>query len=183
MLFSLYPVVDFCHLCSSLSYLFLSSFIVRRTAEVPLRCRDLFNMNDCVCVCLLRLCAVKQQFRSLQQPVSLSSSKEITSVQKINFSIDGWFGRAVQSQLVFGNLEQNVNTSKGSQCTETLTASFCVCFQLNEMIRAPVEGDFWQVDHIRPVYSGGGQCSLDNLQTLCTVCHKAVRARSASLRP
>ncbi|XP_074520706.1 DNA annealing helicase and endonuclease ZRANB3 isoform X2 [Halichoeres trimaculatus] len=46
--------------------------------------------------------------------------------------------------------------------------------QLNEMIRAPVEGDFWQVDHIRPVYQGGGQCSLDNLQTLCTVCHKEV---------
>ncbi|CAL8388244.1 unnamed protein product, partial [Boreogadus saida] len=44
--------------------------------------------------------------------------------------------------------------------------------QLNEIIRAPVEGDFWQVDHIRPVYSGGGQCSLDNLQTLCTVCHR-----------
>lgn len=48
--------------------------------------------------------------------------------------------------------------------------------QLNEMIRAPVEGDFWQVDHIQPVYRGGGQCSLENLQTLCTVCHKAVRA-------
>ena len=47
-------------------------------------------------------------------------------------------------------------------------------FQLNEIIRAPVEGDFWQVDHIQPVYSGGGQCSLDNLQTLCTVCHRMV---------
>ncbi|XP_030602785.1 DNA annealing helicase and endonuclease ZRANB3 isoform X2 [Archocentrus centrarchus] len=51
--------------------------------------------------------------------------------------------------------------------------------QLNEMIRAPVEGDFWQVDHIRPVYGGGGQCSLDNLQTLCTVCHKARTAQQA----
>uniref|UniRef100_A0A672FH77 Zinc finger, RAN-binding domain containing 3 n=1 Tax=Salarias fasciatus TaxID=181472 RepID=A0A672FH77_SALFA len=47
--------------------------------------------------------------------------------------------------------------------------------QLNQMIRAPVEGDFWQADHIRPVYGGGGQCSLDNLQTLCTVCHKSVQ--------
>ncbi|XP_068447073.1 DNA annealing helicase and endonuclease ZRANB3 isoform X2 [Clinocottus analis] len=54
--------------------------------------------------------------------------------------------------------------------------------QLNEMIRAPVEGDFWQVDHIRPVYSGGGQCSLDNLQTLCTVCHKARTAQQAKER-
>ncbi|XP_056226772.1 DNA annealing helicase and endonuclease ZRANB3 [Seriola aureovittata] len=54
--------------------------------------------------------------------------------------------------------------------------------QLNEMIRAPVEGDFWQVDHIRPVYSGGGQCSLDNLQTLCTVCHKTRTAQQAKER-
>ncbi|KAM9821150.1 DNA annealing helicase and endonuclease ZRANB3 [Neosynchiropus ocellatus] len=54
--------------------------------------------------------------------------------------------------------------------------------QLNEMIRAPVEGDFWQVDHIRPVYSGGGQCSLDNLQTLCTVCHKNRTAQQAKER-
>lgn len=53
---------------------------------------------------------------------------------------------------------------------------FSMFLQLNEMIRAPVEGDFWQVDHIQPVYRGGGQCSLENLQTLCTVCHKAVRA-------
>ncbi|XP_072226584.1 DNA annealing helicase and endonuclease ZRANB3 [Leuresthes tenuis] len=54
--------------------------------------------------------------------------------------------------------------------------------RLNEMIRAPVEGDFWQVDHIRPVYSGGGQCTLDNLQTLCTVCHKARTAQQAKER-
>uniref|UniRef100_A0A3Q1AVF7 Zinc finger, RAN-binding domain containing 3 n=1 Tax=Amphiprion ocellaris TaxID=80972 RepID=A0A3Q1AVF7_AMPOC len=54
--------------------------------------------------------------------------------------------------------------------------------ELNKMIRAPVEGDFWQVDHIRPVYSGGGQCSLDNLQTLCTVCHKARTAQQAKER-
>ncbi|XP_024918595.1 DNA annealing helicase and endonuclease ZRANB3 isoform X3 [Cynoglossus semilaevis] len=54
--------------------------------------------------------------------------------------------------------------------------------QLNEMIRAPVEGAFWQVDHIRPVYSGGGQCSLDNLQTLCTVCHKSRTAQQAKDR-
>ncbi|XP_029695932.1 DNA annealing helicase and endonuclease ZRANB3 isoform X2 [Takifugu rubripes] len=54
--------------------------------------------------------------------------------------------------------------------------------ELNEMIRAPVEGDFWQVDHIQPVYRGGGQCSLDNLQTLCTVCHKARTATQAKER-
>ncbi|KAB0381197.1 hypothetical protein FD755_008981 [Muntiacus reevesi] len=54
--------------------------------------------------------------------------------------------------------------------------------QLNEMIRSPGEGHFWQVDHIRPVSGGGGQCSLDNLQTLCTVCHRERTARQAKER-
>ncbi|KAM4697906.1 DNA annealing helicase and endonuclease ZRANB3 [Rhinophrynus dorsalis] len=54
--------------------------------------------------------------------------------------------------------------------------------QLNELIRNPTEGQFWQVDHIRPVYGGGGQCSLDNLQTLCTVCHKERTAKQAKER-
>ncbi|TSK67224.1 DNA annealing helicase and endonuclease ZRANB3 [Bagarius yarrelli] len=54
--------------------------------------------------------------------------------------------------------------------------------QLNEMIRHPVEGHFWQVDHIMPVYSGGGQCLLDNLQTLCTVCHRMRTAQQAKER-
>ncbi|XP_073926741.1 DNA annealing helicase and endonuclease ZRANB3 isoform X3 [Castor canadensis] len=54
--------------------------------------------------------------------------------------------------------------------------------QLNEMIKNPGEGHFWQVDHIKPVYEGGGQCSLDNLQTLCTICHKQRTARQAKDR-
>ncbi|XP_068923925.1 DNA annealing helicase and endonuclease ZRANB3 isoform X3 [Petaurus breviceps papuanus] len=54
--------------------------------------------------------------------------------------------------------------------------------QLNEMMINPVEGQFWQVDHIRPVYSGGGQCSLENLHTLCTVCHKEKTAKQAKER-
>ncbi|CAI9156061.1 unnamed protein product [Rangifer tarandus platyrhynchus] len=54
--------------------------------------------------------------------------------------------------------------------------------QLNEMISSPGEGLFWQADHVRPVSGGGGQCSLDNLQTLCTVCHRERTARQAKER-
>ncbi|NXX91072.1 ZRAB3 endonuclease, partial [Centropus bengalensis] len=54
--------------------------------------------------------------------------------------------------------------------------------QLNEMITNPTEGQFWQADHIQPVYSGGGQCSLENLQTLCTVCHRERTAKQAQER-
>jgi 5-methylcytosine-specific restriction protein A len=39
----------------------------------------------------------------------------------------------------------------------------------------------WDADHIVPVAEGGGQCDLDNLQTLCVACHReataALRAR------
>lgn len=55
-----------------------------------------------------------------------------------------------------------------------MTATDPILFQLNEIILNPTEGHFWQVDHIKPVFSGGGQCTLENFQTLCTVCHKEV---------
>lgn len=41
---------------------------------------------------------------------------------------------------------------------------------------------FWHVDHVRPVWEGGGLCDIDNLRTLCTPCHAAVTARQASKR-
>jgi len=31
----------------------------------------------------------------------------------------------------------------------------------------------WDCDHVVAVVDGGGQCTLDNYQTLCTPCHKA----------
>jgi 5-methylcytosine-specific restriction protein A len=30
----------------------------------------------------------------------------------------------------------------------------------------------WDADHIVPVVEGGGECDLDNIRTLCVVCHR-----------
>ncbi|ETW37908.1 hypothetical protein PFTANZ_01339 [Plasmodium falciparum Tanzania (2000708)] len=43
---------------------------------------------------------------------------------------------------------------------------------LKKIIQKPKEGYIWHVDHILPVFKGGGEASFDNLQTLCTFCHK-----------
>jgi 5-methylcytosine-specific restriction protein A len=40
-------------------------------------------------------------------------------------------------------------------------------------------GEFWQADHVIEVVKGGGQCGLENYQTLCTGCHKAKTKRLA----
>lgn len=32
-------------------------------------------------------------------------------------------------------------------------------------------GSLWDADHIRPVAEGGGECGLDNYQSLCFPCH------------
>lgn len=52
--------------------------------------------------------------------------------------------------------------------------------------RARGTGHLWQADHVNPVIEGGGECGLDNVQTLCTACHKqetaALRARMALAR-
>lgn len=33
---------------------------------------------------------------------------------------------------------------------------------------------YWDADHIIPVCEGGGECSLDNIRTLCVPCHQQV---------
>jgi 5-methylcytosine-specific restriction endonuclease McrA len=34
----------------------------------------------------------------------------------------------------------------------------------------------WDADHILPVAEGGGECDLDNMRTLCLICHRGVTA-------
>ncbi|XP_005390819.1 PREDICTED: DNA annealing helicase and endonuclease ZRANB3 isoform X3 [Chinchilla lanigera] len=87
----------------------------------------------------------------------------------------------INAQELFLRLRDSPKSQRKSLLDATWTSKLSL-EQLNEMIRNPGEGHFWQVDHIKPVYEGGGQCSLDNLQTLCTVCHKEKTARQAKER-
>jgi 5-methylcytosine-specific restriction enzyme A len=53
-------------------------------------------------------------------------------------------------------------------------------------LRARVRKSLWDADHILPVAEGGGECDLDNIQTLCLRCHreatKRLRERMTSRR-
>jgi hypothetical protein len=65
-------------------------------------------------------------------------------------------------------------------CRQTSTQSSPCC----SVSPAPqaTEGTAWNADHIVPVYEGGGGCDLDNLRTLCVVCHAGVTRRQAAAR-
>ncbi|KKK81125.1 hypothetical protein LCGC14_2816610 [marine sediment metagenome] len=39
---------------------------------------------------------------------------------------------------------------------------------------------WWDADHITPVDEGGGECGLDNYQTLCLPCHRLKTATQAA---
>lgn len=45
-----------------------------------------------------------------------------------------------------------------------------------------LNGNRWQMDHIKPVVEGGGGCGLENLRTLCTPCHRQETAALAKRR-
>ena len=43
---------------------------------------------------------------------------------------------------------------------------------LDALAECPTEGHAWHADHIVPVHRRGGECGLENMQTLCVVCHR-----------
>ena len=42
--------------------------------------------------------------------------------------------------------------------------------------RTPAKRVLWEADHIVPVVEGGGECGLENYQTLCLWCHRTATA-------
>lgn len=43
---------------------------------------------------------------------------------------------------------------------------------LRKALKVRSRHSLWDADHIRPVAEGGGECGLDNMQTLCLWCHR-----------
>ncbi len=54
--------------------------------------------------------------------------------------------------------------------------------QKNGLIDRALSGKAWQADHIVGVFEGGGRCTLANMRTLCTACHREVTAQQAAQR-
>ena len=53
---------------------------------------------------------------------------------------------------------------------------------LEAFVAQPLEGHLWHADHVVPVARGGGQCGLENVRTLCVLCHCHVTAQQCSAR-
>lgn len=54
--------------------------------------------------------------------------------------------------------------------------------RLSPRRQKPMVGSLWQGDHINPVSNGGGLCGLENMRTLCSVCHSDVTKKQAASR-
>ena len=50
---------------------------------------------------------------------------------------------------------------------------------LRRALKIQARHALWDADHIRAVVEGGGECGLENMQTLCLWCH---RDKTAAMR-
>ncbi|KAL3874854.1 hypothetical protein ACJMK2_037814 [Sinanodonta woodiana] len=86
------------------------------------------------------------------------------------------------AQTFYKLVRDTTNLQKRAKLISQSKFSTLTGKQKEQMVRKPVEGQFWHVDHILPVWEGGGECDIDNLRTLCVICHKKVTANQARKR-
>ena len=53
---------------------------------------------------------------------------------------------------------------------------------LRRLARTANAGHAWECDHIIAVYEGGGECTVENAQTLCVLCHAQKTKAQAKMR-
>lgn len=54
--------------------------------------------------------------------------------------------------------------------------------ELEDALGIAGRSTFWDADHIKAVVDGGGECGLENIQTLCLWCHRQKTAALAARR-
>ncbi|KAK3611454.1 hypothetical protein CHS0354_032734 [Potamilus streckersoni] len=86
------------------------------------------------------------------------------------------------AQSFYKHVRDTSNLQKRAELISQSKFSTLTGKQKEQMVRKPVEGQFWHVDHILPVFEGGGECDIDNLRTLCVICHQKITANQARKR-
>ncbi|HLY11398.1 MAG TPA: HNH endonuclease signature motif containing protein [Planctomycetota bacterium] len=78
-------------------------------------------------------------------------------------------GRCASCGLRCKDLEKSLTLL--SQVLSRLGASG-VYGSVRKAMKVKNRHSFWDADHIRAVADGGGECGVDNIQTLCIWCHR-----------
>lgn len=88
----------------------------------------------------------------------------------------------MDAHAVFGQVRDTTDHKKRAEIVAKSKFNSLTVKMKEQMVKKPSAGQFWHVDHILPVWEGGGQCDIDNLRTLCILCHQKVTARQAAKR-
>ena len=85
-------------------------------------------------------------------------------------------GRCAQCGMKCKDLEKGLELLRKVLAREGLAV---VYGSLRKALKIQSRHTLWDADHIRAVVDGGGECGLDNMQTLCFWCH---RDKTAAMR-
>ena len=78
-------------------------------------------------------------------------------------------GRCAQCGMNCRELEKGLEQLRKVLAREGLAV---VYGSLRKALKIQSRHTLWDADHVRPVVDGGGECGLENMQTLCLWCHR-----------
>ena len=72
--------------------------------------------------------------------------------------------------------------SHGDGARTSIPELYRIIREIEDVLGISGRSSYWDADHIQAVVDGGGECGLDNLQTLCLWCHRVKTAALAARR-